>query len=139
VQSLLWLLGLTTLTQLSSVMRRPRSDPQSMQEIVGALYTDAAFYQALYNSLSPDGLLVSQVGQSPDPLSPPDDYSINRHLAGFTQGLSEQGFEIIRQYSEVRTGEKHMICCIVIMTARLTDFAPCNRMAVVSIYRGLSW
>jgi hypothetical protein len=76
-----------------------------MQEIVGALYTDGAFYQALFNSLSPDGLLISQVGQSPEPLSPPNELSVNRHLAGFTQGLSEQGFESIRQYSEVRTAE----------------------------------
>jgi hypothetical protein len=88
-----------------------------MQEIVGALYTDAAFYQALFNSLSPDGLLLSQIGQSSEPDDPPEDHSIDRHLAGFTNGLSAQGFESIREYSEVRTGEKRMICCISIMTA----------------------
>jgi spermidine synthase len=105
---------------------------------VGALYTDADFYRALSNSLSPNGLLVSQVGQSSASDDPPEEHSIDRHLDGFTRGLSEQRFESIREYSEVRTGEKGILCCIVIMTARLTDFAPCNRMAVASIGRGLS-
>jgi hypothetical protein len=72
-----------------------------LQDIVEALYTDAAFYQALYNGLATDGILVAQIGESTSLLDPYFTLSVDRHFAAFINGLKNLGFERITEYEEV--------------------------------------
>ena len=82
------------------------SDPQGIQPIVEALYTDADFYQALYNGLSPDGILISQVGESSHLNDPFYTFSEDRHFASIINGLDALGFSSIMEYQEVRSLRK---------------------------------
>jgi spermidine synthase len=77
-------------------------DPQGIQEIAEALYTDVHFYQALYNGLSPNGILISQVGETTYSDDPYYTFSEDRHYASFISGLEELGFSKIGEYEEVR-------------------------------------
>jgi hypothetical protein len=85
----------------------PPSDPQALVEIAGALYTDRDFYKSLSNGLSPDGILISQVGEADSIDTPADEHSDDRHLFGFIEGLMDIGFEGIREYQEVRRRERY--------------------------------
>jgi spermidine synthase len=76
-------------------------DPQGIQEIVEALYTDEAFYQSLFHGLAPNGLLVAQVGESGH-LDDPHYSLCDRHFASFLNGLKRLGFSKITKYEEVR-------------------------------------
>lgn len=76
-------------------------DPQGMQEIVEALYTDEAFYRALYNGLAPNGILISQVGESSYLDDPYYTFAEDRHYASFVNGLKLRGFGTIAEYEEV--------------------------------------
>jgi spermidine synthase len=87
--------------ELFDVIIMDALDPQGAQEIVEALYTDDAFYQSLYNGLSPNGILLAQVGESPYL----DDayYSFtDRNFLSFINGLKRLGFGKITEYEEVR-------------------------------------
>jgi spermidine synthase len=75
-------------------------DPQGVQEIVEALYTDEVFYQSLFNGLSSDGILVAQVGEAPYPNDPFDSFG-DRHFLSFINGLKRLGFSKITEYEEV--------------------------------------
>jgi hypothetical protein len=87
----------------------PPSDPQALVEIAGALYTDRNFYESLSNGLSPDGILISQVGEAVRIQTPSDEHSLDRHLYGFIQGLMDIGFGGIRGYQEVRRRERYQM------------------------------
>jgi spermidine synthase len=75
-------------------------DPQGVQDIVEALYTDKAFYQSLYHGLAPNGILVAQVGES-GYLDDPHYTLCDKHFASFLNGLKRLGFSKITQYEEV--------------------------------------
>ena len=77
-----------------------------------ALYTDYAFYQALYNGLAPDGILVSQVGESTSLVDPYYTMSVDRHFAAFINGLKDLGFQRITEYEEV---SKKFVCRGVVL------------------------
>ena len=87
----------------------PPSDPQALVEIAGALYTDRDFYKSVSNGLSPDGILISQVGEADSIQTPSDEHSLDRHLHGFIEGLVDIGFEGIRGYQEVRRHERYQM------------------------------
>lgn len=76
-------------------------DPQGLQDIVAALYTDSDFYEALYNGLAPDGILIAQVGESADSIDPYTAWSADRHTKEFVDGLKKLGFSAITEYEEV--------------------------------------
>eukprot|EP00539_Tryblionella_compressa_P016361 CAMPEP_0178849840 /NCGR_PEP_ID=MMETSP0746-20121128/20175_1 /TAXON_ID=913974 /ORGANISM="Nitzschia punctata, Strain CCMP561" /LENGTH=749 /DNA_ID=CAMNT_0020515109 /DNA_START=81 /DNA_END=2330 /DNA_ORIENTATION=+ len=86
--------------ELFDVIIMDALDPQGLQDIVEALYTDDEFYQALFNGLSSDGILISQVGEgswSDDPF-----YALgeDRHYGSFLKGLKSLGFYKITNYIE---------------------------------------
>jgi hypothetical protein len=56
---------------------------------------------ALYNGLSEDGVLVSQVGQAVTISAPAQTHSVNRNRALFIRSLTDQGFVSIAEYNEV--------------------------------------
>jgi hypothetical protein len=79
-----------------------RSDPQGLIDFAGALYTDRSFYLSLFKGLSEDGILISQVGEALGIDDPPQEFTVDRHKAGFVRGLIDIGFEGVRDYQEVR-------------------------------------
>ncbi|KAG7350364.1 spermidine synthase [Nitzschia inconspicua] len=74
-------------------------DPQGVQEIVEALYTDAVFYRSLHDGLSADGILIAQVGEATE-LDDPYDSFVDRNLWSFFNGLKRLGFRKITEYEE---------------------------------------
>lgn len=72
-----------------------------MQEIVGALYTDNAFYRALNNALHHDGAVVAQIGEANSILDPPSMFSDDRNCDGFVDGLEALNFTEMTEYQEV--------------------------------------
>jgi hypothetical protein len=56
---------------------------------------------ALYNGLSEDGVLVSQVGEAVTISDPAQTYSVNKNRALFISSLTDQGFVNIAEYNEV--------------------------------------
>ncbi|KAG7357508.1 spermidine synthase [Nitzschia inconspicua] len=74
-------------------------DPQGVQEIVEALYTDAIFYRSLHDGLSADGILIAQVGEATE-LDDPYDSFVDRNLWSFVNGLKRLGFRKITEYEE---------------------------------------
>ena len=79
-------------------------DPQNVVDFAEALYGDSAFLGALYNGLSEDGVLVSQVGETVSMIDPAQTHSINRNRALFIRSMIEQGFVSIVEYDEVSYG-----------------------------------
>lgn len=65
-----------------------------------ALYGDNSFLNALYNALSPEGILVTQVGNAPAMDDPPEHLTTNSNREIFANTLAEQGFESIADYNE---------------------------------------
>jgi spermidine synthase len=57
--------------------------------------------KAFYNSLSDDGILVMQLGESPEWFSPDETHSTNKNRAAATRLLESVGFESIHAYEEV--------------------------------------
>ena len=57
---------------------------------------------SLYNGLTEDGLLVSQVGEMVRLIDPAQTHSINRNRALFINRMIDQGFVNIVEYDEVR-------------------------------------
>lgn len=70
---------------------------------MAAIYTDRSFYESLFNGLTPDGILISQIGEAESLTDPADTLSTDRSRVEFVDGLIDIGFEGIRRYTEVRT------------------------------------
>eukprot|EP00339_Tiarina_fusa_P022092 CAMPEP_0116996284 /NCGR_PEP_ID=MMETSP0472-20121206/143_1 /TAXON_ID=693140 ORGANISM="Tiarina fusus, Strain LIS" /NCGR_SAMPLE_ID=MMETSP0472 /ASSEMBLY_ACC=CAM_ASM_000603 /LENGTH=622 /DNA_ID=CAMNT_0004694857 /DNA_START=326 /DNA_END=2194 /DNA_ORIENTATION=+ len=75
-------------------------DPQNVVDFAEALYGDSSFMGALYNGLSENGVLVSQVGEAVKLTAPAQTYSVNRNRALFIKSLIGQGFVDIAEYNE---------------------------------------
>lgn len=56
---------------------------------------------SLFNGLTKDGILVSQVGETVKLIDPAQTYSINRNRALFVNSMMDQGFVSIVEYDEV--------------------------------------
>jgi hypothetical protein len=79
-------------------------DPQNAVDFVEALYGDGVFLGALYNGLTDQGILLTQVGGAIDLADPSETIPGNYHYqrAVYMQGLIDQGFESIVDYNLVR-------------------------------------
>lgn len=77
------------------------SDPESEIPFAQALYTDATFMKAFYDSLGESGVLVMQLGESPRSWDPDETYSRHKNRVAVMNLLDEVGFESIHVYEEV--------------------------------------
>lgn len=66
------------------------------------LYSNDLFMKAFYDSLSEDGILVMQLGQSPEHVSANEANTIYKNRLVTTDLLSRVGFESIHAFEEVR-------------------------------------
>jgi hypothetical protein len=83
---------------------RYHSDPESEIPFADALYGNDDFMQAFYNSLTDDGILVMQLGESPQFYSPDETHSKFKNRAKTTDLLEKLGFESIHVYEEAHCG-----------------------------------
>jgi hypothetical protein len=81
-------------------------DPQNAVDFVEALYGDGAFLNSLYNSLTDNGVLLTQVGEAIERGDIAENYpgNINYHRSTYEQGLINQGFKVVMNYIEPRAG-----------------------------------
>ena len=66
-----------------------------------AHYSVGANVRAFYNALSDDGILVMQLGESPEAWHPDETHSKFKNRAAAIRLLEEVGFESIHAYEEV--------------------------------------
>ena len=73
-------------------------------DFVEALYGDGVFLGSLYNGLTDQGILLTQVGSAIHVADPSETIPGNYHSqrAVYTRGLINQGFESIVDYNLVR-------------------------------------
>jgi len=74
-------------------------DPQDDVPFAKVLYESMRFTKSLYNSLNDNGLIVFQVGASPDSDSGPDE-STDQMKASLQTNLEKSGFHSIHLYEE---------------------------------------
>ncbi|MGK3746685.1 MAG: hypothetical protein ACI90V_013548 [Bacillariaceae sp.] len=81
-------------------------DPQNAVDFVEALYGDGPFMNSLYNSLTDNGVLLTQVGEAVGDGDISETYpgNYNYQRAQYESGLINQGFEVVMQYDEPRAG-----------------------------------
>jgi len=81
-------------------------DPQNAVDFVEALYGDGAFLNSLYNSLTSDGVLLTQVGEAIyiGDLAETIPGNFNYQRSMYEKGLKNQGFEVVMNYEEGRAG-----------------------------------
>ena len=72
-----------------------------MVEFAAALYGDKGFLRALYNALSEDGILITQVGEAPIVYSAPEDRTVDRNRRIYSDTMVALGFQNILDYQEV--------------------------------------
>jgi hypothetical protein len=91
-----------SLSPLTQIIR----DPQNAVDFVEALYGDGPFMNSLYNSLTDNGVLLTQVGEaiSVGDISETYPGNFNYQRAQYESGLINQGFEVVMQYDEPRAG-----------------------------------
>ena len=77
-------------------------DPQIQIPFVQALFAGGPFLSSIPNALSDEGILVAQVGESPSIVDAPEHLTLHRNRATFSRTLAELGFQVIRDYEEVR-------------------------------------
>lgn len=80
------------------------SDPQNVVEFAKALYGDGSFLGALYQALSKDGILITQVGNAPSRGEAPEHLTPNENRVIYSRSLAKQGFMSIADYTEDHTG-----------------------------------
>jgi hypothetical protein len=77
------------------------SDPESNVPFAEVLYGNDAVMQSLYDSLSANGILVMQLGESATLASPDEMNTGAKNRAKTTDLLTRVGFESIHAYEEV--------------------------------------
>lgn len=65
------------------------------------LYGNIEFLQSFYDALGPSGVLVMQLGQSPNVRDPDETYSKHKNRAAVLRLLESVGFRSIHTYEEV--------------------------------------
>jgi len=75
-------------------------DPQDTVEFANILYQDMSFWQSIYNALSDDGILVAQLGMSPEYNEGPDESNKNSRRAKNMEVLEKVGFVTTHSYEE---------------------------------------
>lgn len=81
-------------------------DPQNAVDFVEALYGDGPFMNSLYNSLTDDGVLLTQVGEALyiGDISETYPGNFNYQRSRYEAGLKNQGFAAVMNYEEARAG-----------------------------------
>lgn len=81
-------------------------DPQNAVDFVEALYGDGPFMNSLHNSLTDNGVLLTQVGEAVYFGDIAETYpgNFNYQRSRYEQGLKNQGFATIMNYEEPRAG-----------------------------------
>jgi len=75
-------------------------DPQDDIPFAEVLYNNDVFTQALYQALSDNGVIVMQLGVTPDLEDITDIYTKSKNRAKLTYGLESVGFESMHAYEE---------------------------------------
>lgn len=75
-------------------------DPNDTPEIAEDLYRSDNFIGSLYNSLTDDGILTVQLGETPWFTSPPDEVGLFTNRGIIIQKFQEVGFKSIHIYEE---------------------------------------
>ena len=76
------------------------------------MYNNNDFASSLYNALSDDGVLVTQVGGVPAMKNADDNHSEHRNRLKLERSLAESGFVRIRHYDGVSQFERYLSCVI---------------------------
>jgi spermidine synthase len=75
-------------------------DPQDNVPFADMLYTNKAFIKTLYNALSEDGIIIMQLGESPNFSDPAEELSRNSKRDFVMNVLEEVGFNHVHVYQE---------------------------------------
>mmetsp|Transcript_42960 Transcript_42960/g.90246 ORF Transcript_42960/g.90246 Transcript_42960/m.90246 type:complete len:925 (+) Transcript_42960:227-3001(+) len=75
-------------------------DPDQFVEIVGNLYKDNHFVDALYNGLSEKGVFAIQIGETETTSDPGDDTGPDQDTANMMRALQSVGFQSMHNYDE---------------------------------------
>jgi len=75
-------------------------DPQDNVPFAEVLYKNDIFLQALFDSLSPDGVMVVQLGMAPSRMDPSEELGINKNRDYLKNSLVEIGFQSLHIYHE---------------------------------------
>lgn len=78
-------------------------DPQDNVEFANILYQDMTFWKSVYNSITDDGILVAQLGNSPYIDDGADKSNKNKRRAAIIEVLHNVGFQTTHSYEEVRS------------------------------------
>ncbi len=90
------------------------------------------FTQALYNALTDDGVIVMQLGVTPDLEDISDQYTKSKNRAKLTNGLSSIGFDSMHAYEEVNSGFVSVLFAqsVFFSSTRNSEFSsPCYSFA----------
>ena len=101
-----YILFLNVLFSQTYFERNLKRDPQNAVDFVQALYGDGAFLNSLYNSLTENGVLLTQVGESAYIGDIAETYpgNINYQRFMYEKAMKNQGFEAVMHYEESRAG-----------------------------------
>ena len=82
------------------------SDPQNAVDFVEAIYGDGAFLNSLYNALTDDGVLLTQVGETiyTGDIAETIPGNLNKQRNMYEEGLKNQGFAVVMNYEEAHAG-----------------------------------
>ena len=97
-------------------------DPQDDVPFAKILYNSIRFAKSLYNSLNDDGVIVFQVGASPDSDSGSDE-SIDQMKAALQKNLETIGFHSMHLYEEVSLSRGCNIFCNIKFKIFIHPFA----------------
>ena len=90
--------------ELFDVIVMDALDPQEIVEFAGKLYNDNIFAKSLYDSLSDKGILVMQLGSSPELSDPAEEMGMNEKRAQIMNLVEVVGFEQMFVYEESHCG-----------------------------------
>ena len=84
-------------------------DPQEMVEFAATLYNSDDFAKSLYNSLEENGILVMQLGSSPEHSDPGEKNSLNLRRHQIMDLVEMVGFRRVQVYEEVSRGSSSIL------------------------------
>ena len=87
------------------------SDPESEIPFSEALYSDKILMKAFYNAMPGNGILVMQLGESPNVGNADETLSKFKYRAATESLLEEVGFESVHAYEEVRQLNPELTSC----------------------------
>ena len=88
------------------IISKKKRDPQNAVDFVKAIYGEGSFMDSLYNSLTENGVMVTQVGQAVSMHDTAETYPghYDNQRAEYESALKNQGFEVVMHYEEMRGG-----------------------------------